>query len=197
MWEIRSQPLTESRGFQRKVSSSHRPASFQEVLAGWREDAAFRSLFDRTLADIPYLAFRWETPAVSSETSSRPFECVVLDSPGLDVEPDRLAFAEYFQDATDTRVVTFPNLGKDAILVVPTPLGPHSSYTHLAAFVREAPDSQRQAFWTAVGQAAAGRLGSRPVWINTAGAGVAWLHVRLDDRPKYYFHEPYRRSGLG
>ena len=26
------------------------------------------------------------------------------------------------------------------------------------------------------------------------GLGVYWLHVRLDDRPKYYTHVPYRSS---
>ena len=31
-----------------------------------------------------------------------------------------------------------------------------------------------------------------PVWVSTAGAGVSWLHVRLDDRPKYYGYQPYR-----
>lgn len=35
------------------------------------------------------------------------------------------------------------------------------------------------------------RVGTRPVWLSTAGAGVAWLHVRLDDRPKYYSYRPY------
>jgi hypothetical protein len=36
------------------------------------------------------------------------------------------------------------------------------------------------------------RVGSKVVWLSTAGAGVSWLHVRLDDRPKYYQFEPYR-----
>jgi Family of unknown function (DUF6940) len=31
-------------------------------------------------------------------------------------------------------------------------------------------------------------------FFSTAGAGVAWLHVRLDDRPKYYGYPPYRRD---
>ncbi|WP_391540805.1 DUF6940 family protein [Halomicronema hongdechloris] len=35
---------------------------------------------------------------------------------------------------------------------------------------------------------------SRPRWVNASGLGVAWLHVRLDTRPKYYQHEPYRRT---
>jgi len=31
-----------------------------------------------------------------------------------------------------------------------------------------------------------------PTWLSTAGGGVAWLHVRLDTRPKYYRYNPYR-----
>jgi hypothetical protein len=37
------------------------------------------------------------------------------------------------------------------------------------------------------------RLGARPIWLNTAGAGVPWFHVRLDKRPKYYGVDPYRQ----
>ena len=29
------------------------------------------------------------------------------------------------------------------------------------------------------------RIDDRPLWLSTAGDGVAWLHVRLDQRPKY------------
>ena len=41
------------------------------------------------------------------------------------------------------------------------------------------------------------RLGTAPVWLSTAGAGVSWLHVRLGDRPKYYGHAPYRQAIFG
>ncbi len=37
---------------------------------------------------------------------------------------------------------------------------------------------------------------TNPVWLSTAGAGVSWLHVRLDDRPKYYGHGPYRTAPI-
>jgi hypothetical protein len=67
-------------------------------------------------------------------------------------------------------------------------------YGHLAAFVRGAPAEQREALWRTVGDALSRRLGAKPVWLSTAGAGVSWLHVRLDDRPKYYGHAPYRRE---
>ena len=32
-----------------------------------------------------------------------------------------------------------------------------------------------------------------PVWVSTNGDGVAWLHVRIDERPKYYAYAPYRK----
>jgi hypothetical protein len=88
----------------------------------------------------------------------------------------------------------FPNLGRDAIMVVPCPLAASSAYGHLAAFVREAPDSQWHALWRSVGEAMARRVGARPMWLSTAGGGMSWLHVRLDDRPKYYGYEPYREN---
>lgn len=130
---------------------------------------------------------------MTAATSSREFEFVLLDSPSLAAIPAEDAFAKYFDSAAMKRgVVEFPNLGKDAILVVPCPQAPASAYGHLAAFVREAPDAQRHALWKLVGEAMERRLGKEPVWLSTAGAGVPWLHVRLDDRPKYYGYAAYR-----
>jgi hypothetical protein len=119
---------------------------------------------------------------------------VLLDSPGLARRPDPEAFAEHFGGAPEAGVVVFPNRGGDAIMVVPCPKARPSAYGHLAAFVREAPESQRHALWQSVGEAMARRLGAKPVWLSTAGAGVSWLHVRLDDRPKYYGFGPYRQA---
>ena len=162
--------------------------------AGWREEAAFRSKFSDILAAALFAAFRWETPPVTASTLSRPFECVLLDSPGLGRRPDPEAFAEHFEGVSGAEVVVFPNLGRDAVMVVPCPIAAPSAYGHLAAFVREAPDRQRHALWQSMGQAMVQRVGIKPVWLSTAGAGVSWLHVRLDDRPKYYGFGPYRQA---
>ena len=78
-------------------------------------------------------------------------------------------------------------------MVVPCPVAGPSAYGHLAAFVRHAPEQQRHALWQAVGAAMTQRVGRKPVWLSTAGAGVAWLHIRLDNRPKYYGHPAYRQ----
>ena len=82
------------------------------------------------------------------------------------------------------------------MLIVPAPMTrSHACYAHLARFLRGAPAAQVRAFWSVVGQAALRRMGTIPFWLSTAGLGVAWLHIRLDSRPKYYRYAAYRQSG--
>ena len=192
MWTSRSEEPTEGRVLKVAIDLDGSPVPYAEVLSRWQKDGDFRSFFIALLADAPFSAFRWETPPITKATANRPFEFVLLDSPGLAANPDPSAFAEHFTGDVTGDVIEFPNLGNDAVMVVPCPIGPSSAYGHLAAFVRQAPDTQRHALWQLVGNAMARRLGTAPVWLSTAGAGVSWLHVRLDDRPKYYGHRPYR-----
>lgn len=88
----------------------------------------------------------------------------------------------------------FPNLRGDALLVVPSPRTGNDAYGHLAAFLRHAPHQQLDEFWPVVSTAVKSRLGDHPLWLSTAGGGVAWLHVRLDSRPKYYGYSPYKTA---
>jgi hypothetical protein len=101
-----------------------------------------------------------------------------------------------FRELFDLRapVTVFPNLRGDAMLVVPTPTGDPAPYLHLASFVRRAPPAQVDALFAAVGQALCDVRSRRraTIWLSTAGLGVDWLHVRLDSRPKYYRHAPYK-----
>lgn len=164
--------------------------SWRAVLAGWRGDSRLADALGRALAELPFAAFRWETPAMTADRLETTFECVAVDDPSLDVRPDPTPFAEQLSD--DQSVACFPNLGGDALMVVPCPQAREHAYGHMAAFLRRAPLEQQRALWREVSMAMSERLGDRPVWLSTAGGGVAWLHVRLDDRPKYYAHSPYR-----
>jgi len=193
VWRLDSEELAGGRGLRFTIKAGTRPATFADVLRGWQDDAALRALYNDALANAPWSAFRWETPPVTAATANRAFEFVVLDSPGLAPSPDRDAFAGHFKGAPDDGIVAFPNLGGDAIMVVPCERAAPSAYAHLAAFVRGAPAPQRHALWQRVAQTMLGRLSGQPVWLSTAGAGVSWLHVRLDDRPKYYSFSEYRR----
>ncbi len=168
--------------------------SFSDVLDLWVDDEAFRDYFIDLLKNLPYSAIRWETPALTSRSADRPFECVVLNSPGLDRSADDTTFTDLFDRMEQGGVGAFPNLGGDAIMILPGPVNAGSSYSHLLSFVNTAPGSQLHSFWQLVGDSVKRRLGERPLWLNTAGGGVSWLHVRLDDRPKYYVYDPYRET---
>jgi len=194
MWTPWSERLDGSRAIRFGIDLDSSPVSYREVLHRWQTDADFRSLFLGLLADSPFSAFRWETPPITAANANRPFEFVLLNSPGLARTPDPVAFAQHFDVGAEGGVVEFLNLGKDAIMVVPCPTGPASAYGHLGAFVRQAPEPQKHALWERVGAAMQRRVGEKPVWLTTAGAGVSWLHVRLDDRPKYYGYAPYRQA---
>jgi hypothetical protein len=154
-------------------------------------DESLRTVLTETLRRSPYAAFAWEAPALSAATADRDAVFAIIDSPSLArVDPDPSPFAS--QLAECDRVATFANLGGDAVLIAPSPrVAPGA--THLAAFVRSAPADVIDDLWSAVGRAVARRRAAKPepLWISTAGLGVSWLHVRLDDRPKYYRHRPF------
>jgi len=190
MFETEVQQL--DRGIKYLVNRSGCPLSFAKAAEAWQRQESFREFFITLLAGSPYRVFRWETPPVSAATLDREFEFVLIDSPGIDLPADPQPFSGHFAATADREVTTFPNLGNDAHLVVPLPRGPHSAYGHLADFTRGAPRQQNHALWQAVGSALLRTAGEQPVWLSTAGGGVAWLHVRFDSWPKYYAHVPYR-----
>ncbi len=103
----------------------------------------------------------------------------------------------------------FQNLGGDATLVAPMDWSPESSprkysrcYGHLANFVRGAPEMQVVKMWRTLGKlltekllisSTAANSNKPPLWFSTAGAGVPYLHFRVDSRPKYYHYDPYKK----
>ncbi|MEL7498310.1 MAG: hypothetical protein AAFN77_11925 [Planctomycetota bacterium] len=172
------------------------PLSFSDVLDLWQTDADFRNYYTNLLADSPFAAYRWETPALTAENASQPFQFVLLNAPGFSSrQTDPNTYDRYFtNDDTDYGVVSFANLGRDATLVVPSPRTEMSAYGHLAAFIRHAPKKQVNAFWRIIGKTVRSVISQTPLWLSTAGGGVAWLHVRLDSRPKYYGYSPYKTA---
>ena len=167
------------------------PISWRDAIALWQESGAWRTTLSTALADTPFEAGFWECPGVSLNSIETAFRCVVLDAPHLaSMTCDANAFAEHF--TRSDHAISFQNLGGDATLVAPTPTTPVENNTHLLRFLRTQDQARVHALWRRVGTALAQSLGSAPVWLSTCGIGVAWLHVRLDARPKYYRHAPFR-----
>ena len=168
--------------------------NYDQVIEHLLSNESFRSFFIQTLTDSPFSAFRFEIPPLSIRSKFQSFEFVLIDSPWLDRSQDAIPFKGHFKKAGDQEVLVFNNLGGDATLIVPAPINNDANYAHFAAFLRTATDSQKDQLFQVIAQTLSNRLVDKPIWLNTAGGGVDWLHVRLDSRPKYYAHQPYRTS---
>ena len=147
---------------------------------------------------------------------------MLLNAPALAAteEADPSPFQEHFShnqpkkddENEDKSICVFPNLGKDALLVVPTPTHGkeeeevEKGYVHLLSFLRSTsiPPSTKHALIQRVAQVTLARCRAKEeeegeargwVWVSTSGLGVAWLHVRVEDRPKYYTCQEYLARG--
>lgn len=194
MWKSHSETI-DSETIRSRLSCDGRLISFREFIDSLQTSQEFRSFFATTIADSPFQAFYWETPPVNHLTLDQQFEFVVLQGHSLlQLRPDPSPFESQFLTQPTEPILTFANLGGDALLVVPRPIESHASYTHLAHFLRYGPKSQVSAFWQCAGAAAQKRISDLPMWFSTAGLGVSWLHLRLDSRPKYLRFKPYKNA---
>lgn len=174
------------------------PLTWKQAIELWQQDPEFRTLMTQILSDSSYAAFFWETRPLTPISLYQPWEFVLVNAPTLaKVSPNPQPFAVYLETGSES-IQVFPNLGGDALLLAPCALGPLATYTHLANFVRHAPAEQIDSLWQILGDQLQAMIGddlaSRtvPLWVSTSGLGVYWLHIRLDDVPKYYTHRPYR-----
>lgn len=99
MWTTRTEQAASRKSVRYMVDFAGKSVTFGDVIDAWKADAEFRIWFNDLLANAPFQAYRWETPSLTTATQTRPFEFVVLDSPGLARQADRDAFAAHFKHA--------------------------------------------------------------------------------------------------
>ena len=166
------------------------PMTFRSLFGLLHNDVDYANWYTNLLNSSPFSAYFWEHPPLSLSNFDDQAEFVMIDAPMLDRMPvNARAFRSYF--AGDD-IVTFRNLGGDAILIAPSPGASSASYPHLAAFLRNSSRKKAAELWRSVGHAIHNSLSDKAIWLSTSGLGVAWLHIRLDSTPKYYQHQPYK-----
>ena len=157
----------------------------------------FRLLLTKTLKDCPFNAYVWETVPISRQKLEETiFEFAITESINLNMMPkDKKTFKTHFEKSNNKYVTSFENLNGDAMLIAPLPKR-KMDYAHLDKFINNASEEQIDAFWTEISCSMNKRLAdsdvSTPFWLSTAGHGVAWVHARIDSRPKYYTYSPYK-----
>lgn len=181
------------------------------------KDESFFELFVSSLnsATNALGAYFWECPPVTKNTLNRPFEFVVTKSEELNnIKQDYSSFQEHLINNSkfglpidEVSAVSFPNKNKDAILVIPMLISKKMEinkgeiihqqffdYKNLSEFTKNAPSQQQKEFWKEVVEQLTKNLeeSNEPKWLSTHGLGVPYLHVRIDNQPKYYSHEEYK-----
>ncbi|WNE40485.1 MAG: hypothetical protein GBAus27B_000552 [Mycoplasmataceae bacterium] len=174
------------------------------------EDKEFLEEFLNSLNDATkeLSNYFWECVPVSQETIDKRFEFVVTKSVALEnneknKKQEFSTFREHLKDAKNKDAVSFCNLGKDALLIVPTPKKnrqKHINYKNISQFVTNSnkfPEQQVN-FWKEVALNFDHSLGrfkkNTPLWLSTDGTGVNYLHVRIDLSPKYYSWSDYLKE---
>lgn len=191
MWTITSEPV--EGGVRLRFYEGEAPLSFADYLNLLATDGNFASWYTESLTCAGPTAFFWEHPPLTTAGLKRDAECVLVGSQALaSLRPDPRPFTSRFDNEPGSDVITFSNLGGDATLIAPRPIGPQDAYPHLAVFLRAGPKDQVMSLWHATALAVSDKVGATPLWLSTSGLGVAWLHIRLDSRPKYYQHAPYK-----
>lgn len=160
---------------------------YGNVLKLWESDEEFVSFYIKLFNKCGFNSYVWETPPLSTDNLHQPFEFVIFNAPKSSNLPDYETFKDYYDiTGPNQGIVSFLNLGHDAMLVVPSPFRKDSNYSGLSEFFLEAPVKQQQCIWKVVAYQMKLRLNEKPTWLSVAGGGIAWLHIRLDSTPKYY-----------
>jgi hypothetical protein len=160
---------------------------------------ALRSFFAKVLAGEDKLI-----PFSQDTLSSRVFEFVSIEAPEMGVkQTDGEAFDDKLHQHKGTHdVVQFMTPSKppkETALLAPAlaPGTPLSVYRSIGSFFLGAPAEQVDNILRKLGVEIHERMRvrgdvSKPLWVSTAGYDVAWLHLRLDDFPKYYRCKEYK-----
>ncbi len=166
-------------------------ATWDAVLSGLQSSPAFCTLFSQSIIDASveqgWKAVYWECSSVSAPGDDE-FSMSLYPAPELvDVKEDFKPFKSYF---TNSPVVSFKNRSRDVQLVVPVPQLGIRGGGHLLSYLHSIHD--HHVWWNFVANEIRRVLRESPpghrFWVSTHGLGVHWLHVRIEDNPKYY-HE--------
>ena len=167
--------------------------TFEDALALMKWNVTFLDFLTSLLTNCEMDGFVWELPPVSASTLNRPFEFVLIDTgQPYHRAADPSDFEVHLKPlAGREEIAKFKNLSGDAILVVPSVID-GADYRDFLHFLQTAETSHIQGLWKALAGAVTEALTEQPLWISVSGAGVAWLHIRLDTQPKYYLFSAFR-----
>ena len=155
---------------------------WSDVLNNWEKGVPLK--YPKTVKG----RFLWNTSVLKND-GKVPFKQTFRKNNDLPETQNKKDFQEHIKKSHNKYVVSFPNLSKDTMLVVPMPI-PGKNYATLKDFIDNAPQIQQEEFWKKVATVAKNFMAEKgKIWISVHGLGVHYTHVRISSSPKYYFND--------
>ncbi|WP_179021957.1 DUF6940 family protein [Winogradskyella forsetii] len=190
MWHYKKEIIKEGT-IKFQIHDNERFINYKEWINLTQNSFEFIHFFIELLKECEFDAYYWEVKPIDEKNLDEKFEFVLVFSSQLSsLKSNITPFKPYFEK--NLEVVSFRNLRGDAQLIIPSKISDENNYTHLAKFIRKAPQHQIIKFWKKVAEDYSKIIDNEKKWLSTAGLGVHWLHVRIDSKPKYYRYTEYK-----
>ena len=122
------------------------------------------------------------TKSMKEEYKEKFIENEYLDKMKQNYKP----FIKYILKSKNKYVMSFMNLSRKTLLVVPFPRK-NKKYTTLKDFIDNASQLQQKKFWKKSAKLIKKMLKKHnKLWVSTHGTGVPYLHLRIEPFPVYY-----------
>lgn len=155
----------------------------------------FTSAFNRFLANSPFKFYFLIMTPFQAEALERSFTIALIKSESPNRYADPRAYSEYFKQCENSsRVMTFRSKTENTLLIAPCKSSKkYDEYQFIGSFFANAPKVDQLALLSEIRKqvdmffiSQEGRR-NEPIFVNTHGLDVPWLHIRLETPlPKHY-----------
>jgi len=136
--------------------------------------------------------FMWNTSVIKDNGNSNFKEKFKIED-NLPEQQNFKAFESYINKSKSKYVTSFLNLDKDTLLIIPIPKK-NKNYATLKDFCDNSSITQKKYFWKKVSKLVKKFMkNEKYVWISTHGLGVSYMHIRISNKPKYYFDNELKK----
>ena len=153
--------------------------------------------FIEIFKQCPFEQYYFEVKPINIKNiNTTQFEFVLYAATGLFNKAKYDKFEEYGINQSNNRIKHFMNPSKNTLLIVPTynkKCDIHT-YAHIANFMRYGNNKQQHNLLKKMFKYYEKELNktTNQLWLSTSGKGVPWLHIRIDQIPKYITFDEYK-----
>ena len=105
-------------------------------------------------------------------------------------------FEKFIKKSKNNYAVSFMSLGNDTRLVIPMPRN-NKNFSTFKDFTDNASNLHKKKFWQYVAKEIKKEIKKENIeniWVSSHGLGVSYFHIRISQKPKYYFNSELKKE---